>query len=147
MTRFSTPDEILDFAIAREIEANKFYGQLAERMADSPMGQVFRDFADDELGHRQKLEAIKAEHLIPKQEEVGSLDIADYIVAACTSPQMSYADTLVLAMRKEKKAFRLYHDLAARMHRPELRNVFLFLAQEEAGHKLRFEVEYDLTTF
>jgi hypothetical protein len=32
MERFSSVDEILDFAIAREIEANRFYSGLAERM-------------------------------------------------------------------------------------------------------------------
>jgi len=29
----------------------------------------------------------------------------------------------------------------------ELKEIFLKLAQEEAEHKLRFEIEYDLMTF
>jgi rubrerythrin len=46
-------------------------------------------------------------------------------------------------MKKEKKAFRLYNDLASTCGDPKLEELFLSLAQEEAKHKLRFEVEYD----
>jgi len=46
-------------------------------------------------------------------------------------------------MKKEKAAFRMYNDLASKAKKPELKALFLNLAQEEAKHKLRFEVEYD----
>ena len=45
--------------------------------------------------------------------------------------------------RNEKSAFRLYSDLAASVDDNQLKLTFLGLAQEEAKHKLRFEVEYD----
>ncbi|MHC4574425.1 MAG: ferritin family protein, partial [Planctomycetota bacterium] len=50
MKRFSSTDEILDFAIAREVEANEFYMQLAERMDNPAMRKVFDEFAIEELG-------------------------------------------------------------------------------------------------
>jgi rubrerythrin len=37
----------------------------------------------------------------------------------------------------------MYTDLAATVDDESLRETFLALAQEEAKHKLRFEVEYD----
>jgi len=46
-------------------------------------------------------------------------------------------------MKKEKKAFKMYTDLAATTEDAGLQSVFLGLAQEEAKHKLRFEIEYD----
>jgi rubrerythrin len=46
-------------------------------------------------------------------------------------------------MKREKTAFKLYSDLAAIIQDANLRKVFLSLAQEEAKHKLRFELEYD----
>ena len=46
-------------------------------------------------------------------------------------------------MKKEKKAFRLYTNLAETCGDDNLEKVFLGLAQEEAKHKLRFEIEYD----
>ncbi len=56
---------------------------------------------------------------------------------------MTYADVLLVAMNREKAAFRLYCDMAELMQKNEARDMFLVLAQEEAKHKLRFEIEYD----
>ncbi len=56
---------------------------------------------------------------------------------------MDYKDALVLARKKEKAAYRLYLDLAEITNSKEMKDAFLFLAQEEAKHKLRFEIEYD----
>jgi len=145
MKKLSSVEEILNFAIKREIEANKFYTELAERMDRSEMRKVFEDFAKEELGHKAKLEAVKQHQFITSsgQKQVPSLGIADYVVDVEPKPDMSYADVLVVAMKKEKAAYRLYLDLAAAAETEELTNLFLSLANEEAKHKLRFEIEYD----
>ena len=64
MERFSSVDEILDFAIAREIEANKFYTELAERMENPAMRKVLEGFAKEELGHKMRLEAVKRDEFV-----------------------------------------------------------------------------------
>jgi len=64
-------------------------------------------------------------------------------VDAEPGPDMSYQDALVLAMKNEKAAFRLYMDLADEVQNKGQKAIFLALAQEEARHKLRFEIEYD----
>lgn len=143
MERFGSVDEILDFAVTREVEANKFYTELAGRMENPAMRKVFESFAIEELGHKMKLEAVKAGEFELREEQVQSLEIADYVVEGEVRPDMSYADALVLAMKKEKASYRLYIDLAAAAEAEELTDMFLALAQEEAKHKLRFEIEYD----
>jgi hypothetical protein len=47
----------------------------------------------------------------------------------------------------EEAARRLYTDLAAAAQTQEIRDIFIKLVKEEAEHKVRFELEYDLTTF
>ena len=145
MKKFSSVEEILNFAIEREEEAHKFYTELAERMDRPEMRKVFEDFAKEELGHKAKLEAVKQNEfaISSEEEKVPSLGIADYAVDAEPKPDMDYAGVLVLAMKKEKAAYRLYLDLAAIAENEELTNLFLSLANEEAKHKLRFEIEYD----
>ena len=76
-------------------------------------------------------------------ENVADLKIADYIVSVKASPNMSYQDALIVAMNKEKAAFRLYMSLSERAPDGTLKELFAALAQEESKHKLRFEVEYD----
>ena len=46
-------------------------------------------------------------------------------------------------MRMEKAAFRLYSDMAAMAEDEAIRQSLLALANEEAKHKLHFEIEYD----
>ncbi len=44
MGHFESVEEVLDFAIAREIEARDFYMKLAERMENPAMQKVFENF-------------------------------------------------------------------------------------------------------
>ena len=144
MKEFTSSDDILDFAIAGEIEANEFYTDLAARMDKPAMKEVFEEFAAEEAGHKAKLEAVKKGRFeIGTGQDVLNLGIADYSVDTEPTPDMSYADALILAMKKEKAAYRLYLDLASVAKAEELTSLFLALAQEEAKHKLRFEIEYD----
>jgi len=143
MEKFENSAEILNFAIKREIEAHDFYTNLAKKMSNSAMKQTFEQFAIEEMGHKMKLEAVKAGEVSLASEKVTSLGIADYVVEGKAEKEMDYGQALILAMNKEKAAFKLYLDLADAAENQELKNTFLALAQEEAKHKLRFELEYD----
>lgn len=151
MGDFNCVEEILEFAIAREVEANKFYTLLAKRVENPAMSKLILEFAKDELEHKGKLElemmkrgkvVVEAE----KAEEAKSLDefeIANYIVDAGEPMDMEYEDLLLLGMRKEKVSFRLYLDLAAIVKDAEFRETLLSLAEEEARHKVQLEIDYD----
>jgi rubrerythrin len=69
--------------------------------------------------------------------------MTDYLVEPESDSDLGYQEALILAMKREKAAFRLYSDLAEQSTDPELKAILLSLAQEEAKHKLRFEIEYD----
>ena len=140
----SIADDVLDFAITREQEAHDFYQDLANRSQRPGMKELFAHFAQEELGHRRKLEAIKAgEMSTGSMKPVTDLKIADYTVQVEVTGNLSYQDALILAMKREKAAFRLYTDLSNMVAESTMKATFAALAQEEAKHKLRFEVEYD----
>lgn len=143
MERFSSVEEVLDFAIAREEEAHEFYTDLVQKMEDPEMRKVFEDFAKEELRHMAKLVAVKQGEFGIKPEFVRSLRIADYVVDVEPKADMSYTDAFDLAMKKEKAAYRLYLDLAVASRNEELNDMFLNLAQEEAKHKLWLENQYN----
>ncbi len=144
MERFETLEEILDFAIAKENEANIFYTNLSKMAARPEIRTVFDNFALEELGHRKKLEAVKrGDYKLPPLQTVVNLKIADYTMADDEGPEMAYKDALVLAMKREEASYKLYTDLADVTGDKDARALFLGLAQEEAKHKLRFETEYD----
>ena len=144
MSRWNSVDEVLDLAISEEQAAAEFYTQLAGQVKMPGMRQVLEGFAQEELKHKAKLETIQAGGTLkPAQQQVTDLKIGDYLVDVAPSQDMGYQGALVLAMKKEKAAFKLYSDLAASTGDENIRATFLALAQEEARHKLRFEIEYD----
>ena len=69
--------------------------------------------------------------------------MAEYLKDVAPDSGMTYQQALITAMKAEKAAFKLYNDLAESADEPSVKELFLALAQEEARHKLRFEIEYD----
>ena len=142
--KLQTVNEILDFAIQKEQEAANFYTDLAARMSREQMKKVFTGFAREEMGHKAKLEAVReGQLLLTAQQKVNDLKIGDHLVNIELTAEMDYQEALIVAMKAEKAAFKLYSDLAAATDDTGLQDLLLGLAQEEAKHKLRFEVEYD----
>ncbi|OFX75322.1 MAG: hypothetical protein A2X12_09235 [Bacteroidetes bacterium GWE2_29_8] len=144
MSGFNTFDEILDFAINNEQEAIDFYTELATNVNSLDMKKVFNEFAKEEVGHKSKLLFLKENKLFdPISKDLLNLKIADYIVNIKVTKDINYSDVLLLVMQKEKAAYKLYTVLANKATNDELKYIFTILAQEEAKHKLRFEIEYD----
>jgi len=145
VTEFKSVDDILDFAIKNEQEASDFYITLSDKMRNPTMKKIFLEFAQEEMGHKVKLLEMKAGKLLLKAgEKVLDLKISDYIDTKVElKDTLEYQDALIIAMKKEKLAFKLYSDLAAQTDNEALKAILLAIAQEEARHKLRFELEYD----
>ena len=144
MKNWNNIDDILDYAIQNEIEAYNFYLSMAEKSSSSSIKKLFTVFAGEEDGHRKKLESAKAGTMISfSKADITNLKVTDYLVDVEESENMNYQDALILAAKKEKAAFMLYTDLAELTDDEEMKTFFEILAQEEAKHKLRFEIEYD----
>jgi rubrerythrin len=144
MEKATSVDAILDFAVEREEESYQFYTNLARVVERAEMGKVFERFAREELGHKEKLLGIKSgKIMMPAARKIADLKIADYVVDVQIGADMDYQHALIIEMKKEKAAFRLYTNLANIVDDSNLSSVFQALAQEEAKHKLRFEIEYD----
>ena len=144
MENFKNINEILDFAIESEQQAADFYTNLVAEAATKEMKKTFERFAREEKGHKARLQKIKKEGVFQtKEEEVLDMKMSDYLVAAPASGNMSYQDALILAMKREKAAFKLYIKLSEIVSSDDFKNIFKKLANDEAKHKLSFELEYD----
>ena len=137
-------DKILDFAIRQEEKAARFYTELAGKMPHKHMQEALLGFAEEEKGHKAKLLLIKSgKQMQAAEQKILDLKLGDYLVDAEPASDIDYQHALILAMKAEKAAFRMYSDLASATDDPTLKTALLGLAQEEAKHKLRFEIEYD----
>ena len=140
----NTVDEILDFAIDQEQQAADFYEDVAQRAETADMKKMLLDFHEEEKNHKKILQDVKTgEHELTPEQEILDLKISDYLVEVEFSENISYQDALIIAMKKERAAYQLYTDMAAKIPESHLREVLVGLAKEEEKHKLFFETEYD----
>ncbi len=138
--------EVLELAIAKEIEAYNFYLALADRVEDRQIRKALKDLAKEELEHKAKLEleVMKTGRTVAVERKLLRPE-RDYILSDDESPlDMDYKDMLLLGMEKEEAAFRTYVNLSASVLDEESREVLLAIAEEEVKHKLRFETEYEI---
>ncbi|MCP5105137.1 MAG: ferritin family protein [bacterium] len=142
--KFNNVDEVLDFAIKSEENANHFYSEWAKKTKGKPMENVFTELAAEEAKHKVFLLGVKdGKTLKPSVEEITDLKISDYMLDVKASVDMNYQDALIVAMHREKMAFNLYSKLVEMSTQAAMKDTFTMLAQEEAKHKLRLEMIYD----
>jgi len=139
MSEISSVDEILEFAISREVEANQLYIRMARSIENPEMRAVCEDLAEEELEHKAKLEL----EVMKRGEVVQDFDVSNYMMDVRDETDMDYEQLLLFAIKKEQLSVDLYNDLAAIVKEEESREVLLMLAKEETEHKQRFEIEYD----
>jgi rubrerythrin len=144
MAEYESDNEILEFAISREIEAFQFYTALAERMEKPQMRKVFEELAKEELEHKAnlELEIIKTGQTVATGSQ--NLTADDYHIEGEFQFDMGMQQLLQMSIEKEKAAFKLYVDLAGKVDDENSRETLLALAEEEVKHKMRFEYEYDM---
>jgi rubrerythrin len=144
MAEFTDDDEILELAVAREVDANRFYLTLAAGTQNPHIRKVFVELAAEELEHKAQLELeiMKSGRVVNTYKTPQGLryEQPDY-----TPPdiEINYKDILLMGIQKEEASFRLYVDLAGMVTDHNSKEMLLALAQEEAKHKLRFQTLFD----
>ena len=136
--------EVIQFAIDKEIQAFNFYTQARQIAKYSGAKDLFSDLAKQEEGHRKLLEKLNMEKITRARiQKIPDLKISDYMVDAELKPDLSYAEMLRIAMKREERSVKLYGDLKGNNADEDLKKLFTFLIQEESKHKLRLEKIYD----
>ena len=118
---------------------------MVKQVETPSMQDILNEFAEEEKMHQEKLQRVKRGEyqMLDGSTPVPNIYIAEFLPEAKTGPDMDLEDALILAMKREKAAYRFYIGLAVDAPTQELMDLFMGLAHEEANHKLRFEIEYD----
>jgi rubrerythrin len=145
-TRLDNIEDIIDFAIQREREAQDAYLSYARKTERRSFSSLLLSMAEMEKGHEQKLLALKqdagiAESFTPPNSE--DLGLSEMLVDVPFSPDMDYGDFLVLVIRKERQSEKLYRELEKLTAASDLKSTFRLLANEERKHKDWAQQRYD----
>jgi rubrerythrin len=145
---FKDLNEIIDFAIQKEIEAAEFYETVSKEEGLSGAKEMLIEFSAQERKHQQLLETFKTQGLGQSLKDyklkwIKDIRRSDYVVELQHKPGMGYNELLILAMKREEKALKLYNELLKEAGSEDAKKLFKLLCQEEAKHKLKLETFYD----
>lgn len=148
MEKALSVEEVLKAAIAREIEAFDLYNDAALGLSDPLQRNALQEMAEQEHGHRVKLEHILAGNVrwavrAARAQPVTDLRLTDHLVGGAIEPGADYQDILLFAAKREKAAYDFYQAMAEMVDDVLVQNVFTMLASEELKHKNRLEKIYE----
>jgi rubrerythrin len=134
---------ILDSAIDSEIEAARFYADVAEQTTNSFLKELFSTFSKEEQKHRRLLEGFRSD---PKAvihfDKVPDFGVSQTVPEPILSIEMQPADAIALAMKKEESAMQQYTQLANACKDANQMKIFLELAAMEREHKAKMEAAF-----
>lgn len=143
---FQTFAEVIEFAVRREEEAHQFYKDLAQKIDDPFLQQLFSEFAEEEAGHKQTLLDLDPHgierifsHII---DDVKNLNITSHVNDITPDAHLNLKQALILAMKREDKSRQLYSLLGELSEDDAISLLFVGLAKEEARHRHRIEKAY-----
>lgn len=138
-----TITEIVDFAIAAEIEAARTYRELADRVERRDLRELLVAIAAEEDGHREALERVQEGDLSIFAKGSPAVRLSAPLAAPALGPHLTPTQFLLAAIDAERYACQLYSELAQEADDPGLTTLLDALAVEETRHWQRLEQAYD----
>ena len=145
-----TVQQVLQTAIEKEVESQRLYADLAERVREDAAREAFADLVQQERGHQHVLERYLrgdiVEGALPPRQ-VLDYKIAEHFGQPAITPQMSLKDVFLLAANREMMSHEFYQSLAGAHQDGEARRLLEDLAAQELGHKHRVEFLFTQVAF
>jgi len=145
-------DAIKD-SIGKEQGAQEFYQKASDMVSQKALKDFFLELKQDEKGHEmlltRMLNDIQDGKIVTgrlsdvSDDSLGDYGISRFLTKKNIEPESGYQDALIVAMKREEAASRGYQMLSKRTGNSEMKDLFLLLAQVEAGHLRRLEDLYE----
>lgn len=144
-----TLDKVLEGAIKKEIEAQRLYTELSQKVRDSAARDALEALSMEEEGHQQKLEEYRDGKLkgALSKDYVVDYKIAELAGGPDMSPNMDLKDAFLFAASREKASHELYLNLSIVHPDGDVKSILTQLANQELEHKQRVENLYTQVAF
>ena len=117
--------EIINFAVERENEAERFYLDAAMKAKCPHIKELLLEMAKEEEKHAKFLLGIKLEELDDIHiQPIPDLKISDYLVEMEYKPDMDFQSIMIIAMKREESAVKLYEDFGSTCTDPNVCKLF-----------------------
>jgi rubrerythrin len=141
-------ESVIKRAIVLEEESASLYMTAAAGVKNAPLRKRLEEMAEQELGHKAKLEEVLAGNVRwairrSKAEAVPDLRLSDHLEAKPLDANADYQDVLLMAARREKASYDFYMAMGEMVDDKFVKSVFGMLASEELRHKYEVEKTYE----
>ncbi len=134
--------DLLGYAIRAEMDSNKAYTDLSDRVSNPLLKEKFRWLAFEENKHKEILMKLQATLFSNQTIQIPEEPSQDLFKPVVVEPSSSLADILLQAMDAEKFAEDFYANLAERVDNGQKR-LLHYLSKVEHSHYLMLKTEYD----
>ena len=133
-----TVRSILKKAAKKENELYLLYKNAGRRVKNDHIKTILKRFAREEHEHEQAIKNFNINGLekqIIKIKKTSQQAILQYLTGKNLSNCSDFEDMLIFVTKLEKEAFEFYSNLSKCVDNPDLKKLFIWLAQEESRHK------------
>ena len=135
--------KVINEAIAGEVKAQKFYEDIAERLNDPYLKNMFLELSRDELKHQRILSRILDKKTIRTYfHEDRDYHVAETMEMPAIEEISKPADAFAVAMKSEEAAMKRYTALADNCKDADMKAIFEDLAAMEREHKFKMEESF-----
>jgi rubrerythrin len=135
--------KLLGYALRAEIDANRVYTRMANRVKNTLLKEKFLLLALEEKKHRDIILRLFASMWAAEKPEVPQTVDERLLPSVSIKPSTDLADVLRQAMDAEKSAREFYASLAKKVQ-AQNRQMLTYLSKVENGHYLMLRSEYVL---
>ncbi|MGR3301630.1 MAG: ferritin family protein [Candidatus Scalindua sp.] len=133
---------ILKKAAKKENELYLLYKNAEKCVKDAHIKTILKSFTREELEHEQAIKNFNIDGLKKQKIEIKTISqqvLLQYLTGKSLSDYSDFEDVLIYATKLEKKAFEFYSNLSECIDDPDLKKLFIWLAQEKSRHKEEIE--------
>jgi rubrerythrin len=145
-----TVTDVLKKAIQKEIESQRLYTDLSQKMIEQAAKDAFGKLSQQEKGHQNLLEQYLRGEItegVLSRGQVIDYKIAEHLDQPEMTSDMNLKDVFLLAANREKASHEFYLSLAG-IHPPgKARRLLKKLASQELEHKRKVELLYTEVAF
>ncbi len=135
--------KLLGYAIRAEIDANRIYTKMADRVKNTLLKEKFLLLAFEEKKHREIILRLFASMWGAEKPEIPKAVDKRLLPAVSIKPSSGLVDVLGQTMEAEKSAREFYAFLAKKIQAPN-RQMLMYLSKVENSHYLMLRSEYIL---
>jgi len=136
-------DKLLGYALRAEIDADRIYTEMSNRVKSPLLIQKFRLLAFEEQKHKTVLERLFRSMYPGTAPQVPEKVDPKLLPAVTIQPSSDLTDVLQQAMEAEKSAQTFYSTLAKRVE-PGKKKILDYLSKVERSHYLMLRSEYTM---